>query len=412
MSRPSLAITLFAALAAFPAVADNALHGRFELGVVGASSAAYSLDATLGDRTRADALANFRLTWQPRWGNWDVAFHAVINGETGGGVPLARATASLLPSPPPATLFDLGDTLRDSGRTKVTARIDRLAVGYSTDHFVLRLGRQALTWGTGLTFHPMDIVDPFAPNATDTEYKPGVDMIYAQILFNDGSDLQAIAVPRRATSGGPVSGNASTFALHYHRSIGQIGASLMAARDHGDWTAGIGLSGPISGAAWNAEIVPTKLAAGGTRVSGLFNISNAMTLAGRNATFYAEYFRNGFGVSGSGAAVAALPTALTDRLVRGQLFTVSRDYLSLGMQIEWTPLLTVSPGVIANLDDGSLYATAEGKWSLSDNTRLVFGAQFPVGPRGTEFGGLSFTGAGAPYVAKPVTAYLQLRQYF
>ncbi|MFC2970235.1 hypothetical protein [Acidimangrovimonas pyrenivorans] len=409
----ALALSLVAGLGlAAPARADNGLHGRLEFTGLGATSKADSVDAFLGTRSRADLHGNLRLTWEPHWGQWDFSLHYVLSGAAGRGVALDRSKAALLPAPPPATLFDLSDTLTDSGDRQLTQRIDRLSLGYSTPNFVLRIGRQALTWGAGQVFHPMDLVDPFAPNAVDTEYKPGVDMVYAQLLFNDGSDLQAVAAPRKPAGGGPISGSASTYALHYHRSIGSLGLSLLAARDRGDWTAGLGLSGPLGGATWNAEIVPTYEAAGPTKVSGLLNISGAMTLAGRNATYYAEYFHNGFGVSGTGNALAGLPADLSARLLRGQLYTVSRDYLAGGLSWEWTPLLTVSPGVIANLNDGSFYLTAEADWSLSDNTTLILGAQAPVGRRGTEFGGLPASGSGAPYSAEPTTAYLQLRHYF
>ncbi|WP_127902320.1 hypothetical protein [Solirhodobacter olei] len=395
-----------------PVRADNALHGRFEVTGIGATSKADSVDAFLGARSRAGLSGDLRLTWEPHWGQWDFSLHYVLRGASGRDVALSRSKTALLPARPPATLFDLSNTITDSGNRQLTQRIDRLSLGYSTPHFVFRIGRQALTWGAGQVFHPMDLVDPFAPNAVDTEYKPGVEMIYTQILFDDGSDLQAVAAPRRALKGGPVSGNASTFALHYHGGVGALGLSLLAARDRSDWTAGLGLSGPMGGATWNAEIVPTRETAGVTRVSGLLNISGAVTLAGRNATYYAEYYQNGFGVPGNGAALDSLPSDLTARLTRGQLFTVSRNYLATGLSWEWSPLLTISPGLIANLDDGSFYVSAEGKWSLSDNSSLLIGLQAPVGPRGTEFGGLSTTVGAALYSGEPTTIYLQLRQYF
>jgi len=40
-----------------------------------------------------------------------------------------------------------------------------------------------LSWGNGLVFSPMDIVNPFDPTAVDTEYKAGDDMLYGQIDY-------------------------------------------------------------------------------------------------------------------------------------------------------------------------------------------------------------------------------------
>jgi hypothetical protein len=312
---------------------------------------------------------------------------------------------------PPATLFDLTNTLRDKGDVTAIQKIDRLSLGYSAPHFVFRIGRQALTWGGGQVFHPMDLIDPFPPGTFDTEFKPGVDMVYAQYLFDSGADLQAIAVPRARRQGGRVSAMASTFALKYHRGLGSLGTTWLLARDHGQTTAGIGLSGPLGGASWNAELIPT-FAGGHSYTSALANISTAATLAGRSATLYLEYYRNGFGTSARGTALDALPQVLIDRLLRGEIFTTSRNYLAGGLSLDATPLLTLSPNLIVNLDDRSAYLTAEANWSLSDNTNLIFGTAVPIGPRGSEYGGLPVTAGSTTYDTPQRMLYAELRHHF
>ena len=77
-------------------------------------------------------------------------------------------------------------------------------------------------------FHPGDILAPFAPNATDTSYKPGVDMLYGQYLFASGADLQAVWVPRALVAGGAVDVNASTFALHGAFQSGDLDVARLA----------------------------------------------------------------------------------------------------------------------------------------------------------------------------------------
>lgn len=394
-----------------PAMADD-FRARLEITGLGAFNGADSYDAALGVRNSFDALGNVRLMWEPKWNNFDFTFHYVLDAEGGRGVVLNRASTAAGGVVPPATLFDLSHTLLDDGEVRITQKIDRLAIGYSADNFVVRVGRQALTWGAGTVFHPMDLVDPFAPNTVDTEFKPGVDMVYGQVLFGDGSDLQLIAVPRAFTQGGDVAWDASTFAARYATTLGDIGANLIVARDQGDWTAGLGLSGSLGGAVWNAELVPTLEQDGSVKVSGLANISSAITLMNRNATIYAEYYHNGFGVDGSASSLASLPADLSDRLARGQLFTTGRDYVATGFSLEWSPLLTISPSAIVNLNDLSVDLAAEVNWSLADNTNLIFGGQVPVGGAGTAFGGLPVAGSSAPYARPQATAYAQLRQYF
>ena len=403
---PALALTLSAGA--------EPLHGRVQLQDVAALDAARSLAAQLAGRDRNDVLGDLRLTWTPRSGPWTLDTAYALQADSGDTPQLAAALDALgvFPPAPPATLFDWDDTLIDRRRLTATQRIDRLSLGYSSGHWVVRGGRQALTWGAGLVFRPMDLLDPFAPDATDTEYKPGTDMLYGQYLFDGGADVQGVIVPRPARRGGAVTADASSFALYARTSLASLQASTLLARDHGDAVAGFGLGGPAGGATWNAEIVPTFIRDGGTRVSALANISGAGRIGGRDASYFVEYFRNGFGLGSRRYSQADLPQALLDRLLRGQVFDTGRDYLAVGMQLQWTPLLRISPTVIANLDDHSLYLLGEADWSLEDDLDLIAGGQLPMGPSGTEFGGIPLQGAGPPTLGPPAKLYLQLRQYF
>ncbi|NIJ40676.1 hypothetical protein FHS78_000952 [Parvibaculum indicum] len=409
-------LILLASLLALQAAPGHAapVHGRLELQDVFAHESDRSVSALLGQRDRNDVLGNLRVTWEPRRGSWRFAFQYQLGAVTG-DTPLLAArqkALALFPDAPPRTWWDLTDTTIDGNSFTLTQRIDRLSIGYTGAHIVMRAGRQALTWGSGLVFHPMDLFDPFSPDATDTEYKPGADMLYTQYLFDDGSDLQFVAVPRPPRRGDDPTLDASSFALLFHTALGPWRTSFLAAQDHGDTVAALGVSGALGGATWNAELVPTHVNDDRTYVSALANISDAFTLAGRDATAFAEYYRNGFGLDDRHYSVTGLPAPLTDRLLRGQVFNTGRDYLSLGGTLQWTPLLEIAPTLIANLNDGSFYALGEATWSLEDNLNLIAGAQLPIGPADTEFGGLPVTGAGAPYAEQPTRVYLQLRRYF
>jgi hypothetical protein len=94
------------------------------------------------------------------------------------------------------------------------------------------------------------------------------------------------------------------------------------------------------------------------------------------------------------------------------LFNVRKDYLAAGMTLEYSPLLTLSPTLIADLDDRSLYLLAAANWSLSNSVVLIMGAQAPLGPGGSEFGGLPLTPANPTVLSPPGQVYLQLRCYF
>ena len=399
------------ALGTAPAWADNDLHGRLELQDAGQFASGDSLQAALGDRDANDALGTFRLTWEPSSDKWSFAFHYLLSAEDGPPVALATAETGKLQRPP-ATWFDLTDTLARHGAFTASQSIDRLSVAYATPDLVVRVGRQALSWGSGLVFRPMDLFDPFSPLATDTEWKPGVDMLYVQTLFPGGGDLQFILAPRPTHVGGPVTEDASSAALHLHVDLFEHETTWLLARDHGDWVAAFGVNGPLGGATWNLETVPTVLRQGGTRVSALANISDAETVLDRNATLFAEYFRNGFGVAGGAPSIATLPQDLLDRLERGQVFDTRRDYLAGGMTLEVTPLFDLDPTLIIGLDDGSALALLAATYSLGDDLTLAAGIQAPIGRSRTEFGGFPLDPANPLLLAPPGQVYLQLRRYF
>ncbi len=411
-SAAAAAAAALALAAAWPAQAAG-VHGRLELQGVYAAEDSQGLSAALGEQRRTDALGDLRVSFEPRAGPWSFAIEDELSFDAGDGPTLARRRAALgvFPDAPPATWWDLDATLADDPHLRATQRIDRLWIGWTGQRLVVRAGRQALTWGAGLVFRPMDLFDPFAPDATDLEYKPGTDMLYGQWLFDDGSDLQLVAVPRPPRSGAGVTSDASSYALRYHAAVGRLQTTWLAARDHGDWTFGAGLAGQLAGAAWNLEVVPTLVRGGGTAVSMIANISDALKLAGRDATVFAEYHRNGFGLGG-GYALDQLPAPLRDRLARGQVFDTGRDYLAVGGTWQVTPLVQLAPTAIVNLDDGSAYVLAQASVSVRENLDLVAGLQAPIGPPHTEFGGLPLTETAAPFLETPARAYLQLRRYF
>lgn len=379
-----------------------------------------SLSDTLGVGSHWDSTQNLRLMGDGQVGtgwSWDAAL--VLDLQQGEGVALERRLYGYDPAlytpSERRNWWGLQHVFTDSGERYAALYIDRLSLAYSSEHAVLRLGRQALTWGGGLVFHPMDLFNPFPPNALDTEYKPGADMLYGQWLFDNGSDLQGVVAPRRDPLTGEVAADQSAAGLKWHGFLGheqQYGYQLMLARNYDDNVAGIALSGSLGGATWTAEAVPTRLSGDGLRTSWLANIQYAWTWLGKNYNGCAEYFRNGFGVGGSGNTLAELPMPLVEQIARGELFTVSRDYLALGLTLEWTPLLDIEPLLISNLDDGSTLVQVQAVRSLSEDLRLTLAAQSGIGPRGTEYGGLETTAGSGIYVAPGRYLYARIDWYF
>src|SRR5690606_19219353 len=60
-------------------------------------------------------------------------------------------------------LFDLTKEVISDDELSLTTRIDRASVTYAKGDVVVRVGRQALTWGNGLLFQTLDLFNPFSP---------------------------------------------------------------------------------------------------------------------------------------------------------------------------------------------------------------------------------------------------------
>jgi hypothetical protein len=405
-----LTAILAASLLATPAWADP-VTVRLDLGGSFDWAAADSIDALLGYQTRQTLDAKARLMWQGSAGALGFEAQVLLGYQAGDNVGYAAALAGIMPVAPPPSFFDLSTDVFSDSRQSLTAGIDRLSVSYASQNFVLKLGRQAVTWGSGMVFRPSDIIAPFAPNAVDTAYKPGVEMAYAQVLFDNGNDLEAVFVPRRAVAGGALAWDQSTLALRSTLLLGELDGTVLLARDYGDTLLNLGLGGPVGNAAWNVELGQWALADGSTPLNILANISNSGTLGDMNITYFAEYFHNGFGVD-TATPLNALPTALTTRLATGQLFNTGRDFLAVGAQLGVSAAVTISPGLIASLNDGSLLATVQAGVSLSDKLDISFNASSGFGPNGTEFGGRETLAGSGVYVRSPMRLGLNITRYF
>ena len=171
-----------------------------------------------------------------------------------------------------------------------------LGFAHTTPHTVVRLGRQALSWGHGQVFQPLDLFNPFSPDAKDKSYKPGADMVYAQYLFDGGSDIQAIVVPRRHASG-DLTADASSAAVKGFWTTGGVETEVVVASDYGDTVLAFGAAGPFDDALWKFDIVSTRPQNGGTVVSAVANFQDSWTWRTRPVSGFLEWYRNGFGVT-------------------------------------------------------------------------------------------------------------------
>ena len=340
--------------------------------------------------------ADLRLMWRPMVGSIKLHVdHSTVWLRSEAASRSPGLTFDQTPTGDARRLMDLtwGEKAADADGMQRLHRLDRFAAEYQSKRFRVRIGRQALSWGGGMVFQPMDLFNPFSPTTVDQDYKAGDDMVLIERLFSDGSDLQVLAVARRepadGASRGDVAEAASSIAAKYAMVLDDSELELMAARHYGEQIVGAGLRIPLGGALLRSDLVWTR-ADDGVQLSALVNADYTFGVAGSPVHVFAEYFHNGFGVSKLPDDLADLPTSLLERVaVRGELFNLMQNYLAAGTSFQWHFLLNQTLAVLANLHDSSYVAQTALNYNASNASRLQVGLAVPIGSAGDEFGTLT-----------------------
>ena len=407
-----------ALLSAHAVVADTELTGHVKTrALLDGFPSSSAFDALTG--STASALeSDLRINLSTDWDAWSVDAAWQLAAGYGDRYELTRALGGGLA---PGTghlpnddrrLMNLTDVLRDDDKFVALHRLDRLSLRYARDNLVVRVGRQAVTWGNGLVFSPMDIVNPFDPTAVDTEYKPGDDMLYAQYLFDNGNDIEFAQVFRRDPLDGEPEGDFATTALKYHGLVGEGEFDVLVARHYDETIVGIGGNRSVGGAVVHGDLVWTD-SAEGSKVQLVTNLSYSWVWGGKNMSGIVEYYFSGFGQPDGRYDLVSLQSnaPLVSRLQRGEVFTLGRNYLAGGVTIEMSPLWMLTPNLFANLDDGSALLQLVSRRSLGDDAELLAAINLPLGPEGSEFGGIE-TPVPGNYLATDYALFVQFAWYF
>lgn len=310
--------------------------------------------------------------------------------------------------------LDLSDRISTSADEIAVHRLDRLAISYHSDHYVFKLGRQAISWGNGVIYNPMDFFNPFDPAVIDKEYKPGDDMFYAQRAYESGDDLQFVYVARR-NAFGDIDASLATAAIKYHVFVGEWEIDVLASQHYDDAQIALGAVRGVGGAIWRGDIVSAKLDSR-WHTSAVTSLSYSWVGFERNMSASFELFRNGFGVNAktfSEASLSASPDLLA-RIHRGEVFTFGRDFFAANVMLEVSPLWMLNAVVFHSLGDQSSLWQLVSRHDLAENFLLTAAMSLPIGERGTEFGGIEVGAMTADdyYASTSYTLDLQLAWYF
>lgn len=375
-----------------------------------------SLYGEFSDDPAFDQGGELRLKFAHDSQHWLFAADYQLIGQFGDSLELARRLPGLYSVPDvlpddDQRLLDLTHDISDNDDRVVSQRLDRLYGEYRSQSWVARVGRQALSWGNGLIYTPMDFINPFDPAAVDTEYKTGDDMLYGQILRDNGDDWQAVWVLRRDEDEN-TDADVNSVALKYHGFLGDREYDLLLADHYGDLVLGVGGNTPLGGAILRGDFTVTDSSDDAT-LSAVASLSWSWVGFGKNMSGVMEYYYNGFGQDdGDYDPVDLLDnTDLVERLLRGELYTIGKHYLGSSLLVEVTPLFTLTPNLFINLEDGSFLAQLVGQYNLHQDWQLLLSMNVPVGSSDTEYGGID-SGIGDFELSFGPAVFAQLAWYF
>ncbi len=305
---------------------------------------------------------------------------------------------------------DLAGTIVDESdgttSTQLRYELDRLFYRRHMNDYTVTAGRQAIDWGSGRFWQPLNVFGSFAPTDLDTDYKPGIDALTVDLYPSSFSSLTAVYA--FAPENQSIVKNSA--ALHYRRQIGEASElNMLAASISGNSIFGGSFESAWKGLGWRVEGVHYQLRESDEKA--LFWIAGLDYQFANGTLLSAEYYDNSRGAMNE----SELLDIYSDELIAvGLQPQLSRQLMGLGLAHDITPLLDGSYTLLTSTlkDNGgnnawSFLHQLNITYSVSNESDLLASLLIPSGKGLTspdepqsEFGHI------------PLSLSLRLRFYF
>jgi hypothetical protein len=329
----------------------------------------------------------------------------------------------------------LSYSLVDTPNFALDGRFDRVNISFHLPGVEVKVGRQPVSFGTGLFFTPMDLLAPNAPQVVDREYKPGVDAIRVDGFFGaTGRAAGVVGVVDEFDKDGLFIAGYGGFTVRV------TDLNVFAAKIQRDLVLGVGTATSIGPIGLHGDVTVTVPFGEEETCKGAVDGADEDA---RCPTFVRAVVgadaRTGFGLgvfgelylqtTGTSDSTAYLLVASRDRFLRGEVWTMGKFYGALSVSQEILPILFASGSVIVNFLDPSVLIGPGLSWSVASNAELAVGGFIALGKRPAELElldlfdlstGLPVTEAqaleiietGSEFGLAPSQAYVQLKFYF
>lgn len=282
---------------------------------------------------------------------------------------------------------DIERNLSDNPRRPVIENLDRFNVQFKLKSGNLTIGRQPITFGVSRVINPTDVFLPYDVRTLNQEYRVGVDAIRFQHPVGQLSEVDLGIV-----GGKHVRASDSAAFLQVRTNVSGKDLQFAFIRFAGQTLLGGGVQTSLGDCGFWLE------AANVTGEVHYVRVSTGLDYAfSGNVYGLIEYDFNGAGTSNT--ADYLRHSATTPYRVGG-VFLLGRQYLIPSVRWQLSPLWTLSFESLANLTDGSVFASVSSAYNVSENAYIDFGIYHFMGARQSEYG------------SDPDTLYASLRYYF
>ena len=266
--------------------------------------------------------------------------------------------------------MDLSQTLIEKDNVFYEHKLHRASVVYETPVFDVEAGRQQIPWGVGHFFTPTDLFNPFSPTQIELDERDGVDAANFTLKDMEGFKTQIVYTPPGKQ-------------LHPQRILGRISrdiqgyeVGILGGRVKRDYAVGLDAQGNIKDSAVRGELLYREAKLEKDFVKFTVNADYNFPY---NIHGLLEYHFNGQGRRNTRAYQL-------DRLVRGEISSLGKNYLALSLGHDITSLLRFEYRTIYNIDDTSFFLRPELQYELTSDLLLTAGAQLYLGANDDEFG--------------------------
>ena len=319
----------------------------------------------LGEEASGQAVSDLRLklNWRPIR-SLRVELHPQLT-LTHAGSALSGLQTGVQEGLPEA--LPLSADLIDEDAVQARARADRASVRLDQGPLRVTAGRQAVSFGKGRIFTPLDLVAAFRPTTLDTSYKPGVDALRLDLFQGVSGQVTLLGAYL-----GDWELDQSALVAHGKGSLGDWELEGFVGGLYGDLVLGtsafynagaVGLYGDLN------VTLPEDDSFIRALVGVQFKPSESTHL---NAEVYIQTL-------GASEPDDYLLQYASPRFARGEVWLAGELYGAVAGQLELTPLVSLSGALIVNPLDTSALIMPSLVWSVSDNATANLGALVGLG---------------------------------